>query len=738
MALPADRFAVRLVNRLRREAGRYRAARGGNIAIMFVFMLGVLMLFAGGAVDYTRYNMVRADLVESLDAAGLAIAQIDALNGPEIADKTGADRIAFLKEQGRNFFHENFKHEGWVKDLNVDFEITTATIAPQATGQIKTLFLHIGESLHKQFTNDSSAPTLAYLDLSTDTEITRRGSGKIELALVLDVTGSMGDSIDGKRKIASLRDATEAMLDTLYGADENAINEFARTAVVPFNKFVNPGKTAGFGSESLDDEAEAYYHGAHFLHVDNTGAIDLDTKVNHLHLFDSNADIEWKGCVLERPYPLDEMDTPPGSTTTATILDSVDDAPSGVTNTRTLAAFNDAPDLTLSASIVGAVENSRWVPYFNPDGVNCNDGSSSNDACGYSMSPSSQTRNSITYSSAWFDDPDEDADGSGSGTSGWPSSPTDTIDNIEEGGYTTGQGSWIDDRRYTRFQDANLDRYLPVVNHFRKVLNPPGGGSCPWSGSAVTDSDFVAWLAARGANECGQDEFILRHAYVGQFDPATSTYLGKYDLTASIDESITEGSDETMRGPNDDCPSPILPQTTSKKTILDFVNTLAPNGNTNSAAGAMWGWRVLSPGLPFNSDIAYDNQDWQKAVVIMTDGNNTATALETHWGSEITTYGYAREKRMGATIDTAPEMRDEYDDKLIRICTRMKQQGILVYSIIFGLDESDTSDAETAAVFKACATQPNAPYYWNAPDGEDLEEAFGAIAKDLVDLHVSK
>jgi uncharacterized protein YjfI (DUF2170 family) len=93
---------------------------------------------------------------------------------------------------------------------------------------------------------------------------------------------------------------------------------------------------------------------------------------------------------------------------------------------------------------------------------------------------------------------------------------------------------------------------------------------------------------------------------------------------------------------------------------------------------------------------------------------------------------------MGATIDTASEMRDAIDDKLVRICTRMKQNGVIIYTIIFGLDEDEDEDAATAEVFRACATQPQSPYYFNAPDGEDLQEAFGAIAQDLVSLHVSR
>jgi hypothetical protein len=63
----------------------------------------------------------------------------------------------------------------------------------------------------------------------------------------------------------------------------------------------------------------------------------------------------------------------------------------------------------------------------------------------------------------------------------------------------------------------------------------------------------------------------------------------------------------------------------------------------------------------------------------------------------------------------------------------MKKDGILVYTILFDLNDSDTEE-----VFKSCATSPTEPYFFVAPDGDDLERAFGDIAQDLVNLHVSR
>jgi len=64
----------------------------------------------------------------------------------------------------------------------------------------------------------------------------------------------------------------------------------------------------------------------------------------------------------------------------------------------------------------------------------------------------------------------------------------------------------------------------------------------------------------------------------------------------------------------------------------------------------------------------------------------------------------------------------------------MKQDNILVYSIVFDVSEGSTVDT----LMKSCATESTQPYYYNAPNASELEEAFSNIAADLVDLHISQ
>ena len=665
-------------------AQRFLNNRDGNIAMLFAFMSGMLFLFIGGAVDYARWNAVRADMVESMDAASLAVAQL-AASDPNLSN-------ADLIDYGTKFFNENFKYESKVNGMSLDFNLSNkAVISTCIQGDLDTHLLRVAG--------------ITKLDVDNCVEITRKGSGRVELALVLDVTGSMNSSISGKKKIDSLKDAVEDMLDVMYGTDPTSDN--IKLAVVPFNAYVNAGGATSWSSAWEDTNANALYHGARFFHVDENGNVDMNTKVNHFNLFDSVPGVNWQGCTEARPYPLDELDIPTNGFTNSTELNNAMITPTvyvtGTTqyDNRNRDAFDDAPAFTFSATTIANSDNLKFVPQFTPDDPDCN----SSTECNYG---GSGTVSGITWYGYFFDHPDQD----GNHISG----------TIDDGWYANRY--FIDDRRYTGYnQGTPFAKYAPIAKYFRDVVIP---------GGPVNDPAFKTFMESLGVvtsstHGAYRQEYIARNAYVGWWNPATEEYDYKYELSPSISSS---------RGPNVYCSTEILPLTNVRADIEDHVDSLFPSGMTNSANGALWGWRVLSNEPPFDEGIgAADPEfaDWQKAVVIMTDGENTVSHLRTHWDSNSAVNGYALERRMGATINTSGEMRDEMDNKLLRICHRMKSEGYLVYTIMFGLNSSSTELA-----FKSCATEPNAPYFYNADNGADLEAAFGDIAADLVDLHVSK
>ena len=354
----------------------------GNIAMVFAFLSGLLFLFIGGAVDYSRWNAVRADMIETMDAASLAVAQRAA------SDTTLTDTE--LKEYGEKFFKENFRYENEVNSFSLNFDLAdSAAIATCIEGALETHLLGV-VGIHE-------------LDIDNCVEITKQGSGKVELALVLDITGSMNGYIDSKKKLDSLKDAVEELLDVMYGSDATSDN--IKIGVVPFNAFVNPGGASSWSADWEDSDADSYYHGARFFHVDSSGAIDMNTKVNHFELFDTTG-IDWEGCVEARPYPLDELDiaTNAASVSTTDLTDAMSiptEYATGATtyDIRNYDAFNNAPSFALSTSTIADTDNLLFVPHFAPDEPDCNN----SDDCDDGDYSESGTVGAYNWYGYWFD-----------------------------------------------------------------------------------------------------------------------------------------------------------------------------------------------------------------------------------------------------------------------------------------------------------------------------------------------
>jgi hypothetical protein len=150
--------------------------------------------------------------------------------------------------------------------------------------------------------------------------------------------------------------------------------------------------------------------------------------------------------------------------------------------------------------------------------------------------------------------------------------------------------------------------------------------------------------------------------------------------------------------------------------------------------GAVWGWRLLSPkwrdlwgGQMDANDLPldYDEPLSQKAMILMTDGNNTMSS------STYTAYGWLSDGHLGTTSD--PNVAETtLNNKQKTICNSMKSKGVLVYSIVFGNDS--TSAAKT--VMKYCASESD--FYFESPSQASLQAAFRAIGDSLSKLRVSK
>lgn len=209
-------------------------------------------------------------------------------------------------------------------------------------------------------------------------------------------------------------------------------------------------------------------------------------------------------------------------------------------------------------------------------------------------------------------------------------------------------------------------------------------------------------------------------------DDFTGTWEVMYWEDDSNNNWISSGGTvqiNSSRSPNLYCPSAaITPLTNNKTTLTTAISNMVADGGTHINLGAIWGWRVISPTEPFTQGVAYGTANNTKAVIILTDGENTAYSFV------YDAYKYPSDNVLGTT--SASGVAAALNTRLSTICTNMKAAGIIVYTIMF-----DLSDATVEALFQACATDTSK--YYNSPTTAELDRAFRAIAAELKKLRIT-
>lgn len=232
-----------------------RPLRDTRGATAMMFALAMIPMFGaiGLAVDSSLGYILRSRLSKSIDVAGLAAGRV-ALND-------NAEDVA------RKFFDANFGSvSGSISLTSFDYDLdeTKQFVTITASASAPTYFMRI-------FGHDT-------IEVSARTVIERQTSG-MELALVMDVTGSMNSG----GKFNAMQAAAFDLIEIIYGEETEVDNLYI--SLVPFSATVNIGNT-------------------------RTGWLASGDRV--LTSLSDFSTAGWKGCVEARANPLDEDDTPPG------------------------------------------------------------------------------------------------------------------------------------------------------------------------------------------------------------------------------------------------------------------------------------------------------------------------------------------------------------------------------------------------------------------------------------------
>jgi len=248
-------------------------------------------------------------------------------------------------------------------------------------------------------------------------------------------------------------------------------------------------------------------------------------------------------------------------------------------------------------------------------------------------------------------------------------------------------------------------------------------GIVPFSKSVNIGTGRTAWLT--GSPPSGWDGCVRAR---------TDTDV----MTVDRDTSDDPPSVEALQAYNPSgCPDAMTAMTNIKGQLVSAIEAMTDGGHTHVNFGAVWGWRMVSPRwrAAWASALGYDGTNlpldygtptMNKAVVIMTDGENTMPDR----GSA---YGDLDDDDENAALGTTSKNAavDELDDRLLQVCTNMKNAGVTVYTVAFG-----NPGANIEAMMEQCASQPD--FFFNSANGEDLSADFRAIGDSLASLRVSK
>jgi Flp pilus assembly protein TadG len=242
---------------------------------------------------------------------------------------------------------------------------------------------------------------------------------------------------------------------------------------------------------------------------------------------------------------------------------------------------------------------------------------------------------------------------------------------------------------------------------------------------AATSANFATqWWPAFWPDDDDKNNWIPNghNAPQGWGTPADSGIF-KYNRTAV--KTIQETPPNT-RGPNKSCPEPILPLTGSRSTFDTYVDGLShwDSGGTVISEGVGWGWRVLSPSLPFAEGAPYHANN-RKILVVMSDGQNEMMSASNTWSSQYTAYGSMYWNGGRWPVWSYEGTRAFFDARTIAACDNAKAAGIEIYMVLFR-----QADFQARDLFQRCASDQT--HMIEADNPAQLEGAFEKIATSVL------
>lgn len=203
----------------RKLKGGFRRNEEGGLSAMIGLSMLTICVAIGCAIDYGRVTNAQQRLAVSMDAAVLHVANL--------TGKTEAQ----LETIAYDNLMKNYGSDDYDEVSGFDLKAPDGKIQASANVRVKTWFMSI--------------VGYKYMDVPIRAEAIRGGKN-IEVALVLDNTGSMtAGAGGGKDRITVLRESANQFVDTVIADAADQTPFYSRASIIPFAGTVNPGPLLG-------------------------------------------------------------------------------------------------------------------------------------------------------------------------------------------------------------------------------------------------------------------------------------------------------------------------------------------------------------------------------------------------------------------------------------------------------------------------------------------------------------
>jgi Putative Flp pilus-assembly TadE/G-like/von Willebrand factor type A domain len=188
---------------------------------------------------------------------------------------------------------------------------------------------------------------------------------------------------------------------------------------------------------------------------------------------------------------------------------------------------------------------------------------------------------------------------------------------------------------------------------------------------------------------------------------------------------------------------PLTPDKTEIMNLIDGIGDNDPDGTTNILQGLYWAWEVLMPGEPFDEALVSTPFARDRYIILVTDGAQFGGNGDAYKGR----FGYgeiagdnvnAAHGNISAPNDAGviASRNNNLDNRLRQLARNIRDEGIKLYVIGFDL----AGNQDELDMLQGIASPPDSDgtvYFYDAHDGQDLQNALAQISARLTDVRLS-